>query len=86
MLRPEQINTFLCYLFLKKTCHSKVKSFHRLVLFHLLTSKKNNFFQVYLNNKTQIDPVLDKVKAQLNEISGKVAAMIPQAKPAEKTE
>merc|ERR1712110_142170 len=42
--------------------------------------------KVYLNNKTQIDPVLDKVKAQLNEISGKVAAMIPQAKPAEKTE
>jgi hypothetical protein len=39
-----------------------------------------------LNNKAQIDPVLDKVKAQLNEISGKVAAMIPQAKSAEKTE
>ena len=43
-------------------------------------------FQVYINNKTQIDPVLDKVKAQLSEISGKVTAMIPQAKPAEKTE
>lgn len=43
--------------------------------------------KIYLNNKTQIDPVLDKVKAQLNEISGKVTAMIPQqAKPAEKTE
>lgn len=40
--------------------------------------------KVYLNNKTQIDPVLDKVKAQLNEISGKVTAMIPQAKAAEK--
>jgi len=36
--------------------------------------------KIYLNNRTQIDPVLDKVKAQLNEISGKVAAMIPQAK------
>merc|ERR1711997_1004291 len=42
--------------------------------------------KIYLNNRTQIDPVLDKVKAQLNEISGKVAAMIPQAKAAEKTE
>merc|ERR1739844_91799 len=42
--------------------------------------------KVYLNNKAQIDPVLDKVKAQMNEISGKVTAMIPQAKPAEKTE
>merc|ERR1712111_179712 len=40
--------------------------------------------KVYLNNKAQIDPVLDKVKAQLSEISGKVTAMIPQAKPAEK--
>jgi hypothetical protein len=39
--------------------------------------------KIYLNNRTQIDPVLDKVKAQLNEISGKVAAMIPQAKAAE---
>ena len=37
-------------------------------------------------NKAQIDPVLDKVKAQFDEISGKVFAMIPQAKPAEKTE
>ena len=43
----------------------------------------NIFLQIYLNNRTQIDPVLDKVKAQLNEISGKVAAMIPQAKAAE---
>merc|ERR1712150_223440 len=42
--------------------------------------------KVYLNNKAQIDPVLDKVKAQFDEISGKVFAMIPQAKPAEKTE
>ena len=48
--------------------------------------KKKYIFQVYINNKTQIDPVLDKVKAQLSEISGKVTAMIPQAKPAEKTE
>jgi len=39
--------------------------------------------KVYINNKTQIDPVLDKIKAQLNEISGKVTAMIPQAKPAD---
>lgn len=39
--------------------------------------------KVYINNKTQIDPVLDKVKAQLSEISGKVTAMIPQAKAAE---
>ena len=49
---------------------------------------KNCFlnFQVYILNKAQIDPVLDKVKAQFDEISGKVFAMIPQAKPAEKTE
>merc|ERR1712218_219693 len=39
--------------------------------------------KVYINNKTQIDPVLDKIKAQLNEVSGKVFAMIPQAKPAD---
>ena len=43
-------------------------------------------FQVYIMNKAQIDPVLDKVKAQFDEVSGKVFAMIPQAKPAEKTE
>jgi hypothetical protein len=42
--------------------------------------------KVYIMNKAQIDPVLDKVKAQFDEISGKVFAMIPQAKPAEKTE
>merc|ERR1739838_222892 len=42
--------------------------------------------KVYLNNKTQIDPVLDKVKAQFDEIWGKVGAMIPQAKAVEKTE
>merc|ERR1712099_215572 len=36
--------------------------------------------KVYLNNKTQIDPVLDKVKAQLNEVSDKVTALMPQAK------
>ena len=50
---------------------------------------KNRFFsnfQVYILNKAQIDPVLDKVKAQFDEISGKVFAMIPQAKPAEKIE
>ena len=40
-------------------------------------------FQIYLNNKTQIDPVLDKVKAQFDEIWGKVGAMIPQAKAVE---
>jgi len=39
--------------------------------------------KVYINNKSQIDPVLDKLKAQVNEISGKVTAMIPQAKAAE---
>jgi len=39
--------------------------------------------KIYLNNKTQIDPVLDKVKAQFDEIWGKVGAMIPQAKPVE---
>merc|ERR1712223_396792 len=39
--------------------------------------------KVYINYKDQIDPVLDKVKAQLGEISSKVTAMIPQAKAAE---
>jgi len=33
--------------------------------------------KLYLQNKTQLDPVLDKVKAQFNEISGKVTALIP---------
>lgn len=40
--------------------------------------------KIYLNNKAQIDPVWDKVMAQFNEIFGKVTAMIPQAKAAEK--
>merc|ERR1712008_131955 len=43
--------------------------------------------KVYILNKAQIGPVMDKVKAQFDEISGKVFGMIPpQAKPAEKTE
>merc|ERR1711974_559713 len=42
--------------------------------------------KVYIMNKAQIDPVLDKVKAQFDVVSGKVFAMIPKAKPAEKTE
>ena len=40
------------------------------------------WFQIYLNNKAQIDPVLDQVKAKLDEVSGKVFAMIPQGKGA----
>ena len=51
-------------------------------------------FQVYTLNKGQIDPVLDKVKPHFDEISGKLSseisgkvfAMFPQAKAAEKTE
>ena len=39
-------------------------------------------FQVYLNNKSQIDPILEKVKAQYTEISNKVGAMLPQGKAA----
>jgi hypothetical protein len=40
--------------------------------------------KVYLNNKSQIDPVLEKVKAQYKEVSDKVGAMLPQGKaPAE---
>jgi len=50
--------------------------------------------KVYTLNKGQIDPVLDKVKPHFDEISGKLSseisgkvfAMFPQAKPAEKTE
>ena len=34
--------------------------------------------QVYVNNKAQIDPVLDQVKAKFTEVSDKVTAMIPQ--------
>ena len=40
------------------------------------------YFQIYLNNKAQIDPVLDQVKAKFDEVSGKVFAMIPQGKGA----
>merc|ERR1711953_1499672 len=36
--------------------------------------------KIYVNNKAQIDPVLDKVKAKINEVTEKVGAMIPQAK------
>lgn len=39
--------------------------------------------KVYRNNKAQIDPVLEKVKAQYKEISDKVSAMLPQGKAAE---
>jgi hypothetical protein len=38
--------------------------------------------KIYLNNKAQIDPVLDQVKAKMDEVSGKVFAMIPQGKGA----
>merc|ERR1711962_181751 len=31
----------------------------------------------YVNNKAQIDPVLDQVKAKLNEVSDKVTALMP---------
>ena len=37
-------------------------------------------FQIYVNNKAQIDPVLDQVKAKLTEVSDKVTALMPQAK------
>ena len=39
-------------------------------------------FQIYLNNKAQIDPVLDQVKAKIDEVSEKVFAMIPKGKAA----
>ena len=39
-------------------------------------------FQIYLNNKAQIDPVLDQVKGKLDEVSEKVFAMIPKGKAA----
>lgn len=38
--------------------------------------------KIYLNNKAQIDPVLDQVKAKLDEVSEKVFAMIPKGKSA----
>merc|ERR1712212_390976 len=38
--------------------------------------------KIYVNNKAQIDPVLDQVKAKLNEVSDKVTALMPQAKAA----
>ena len=40
------------------------------------------FLQIYVNNKAQIDPVLDQVKGKIDEVSGKVFAMIPQGKAA----
>merc|ERR1712076_303079 len=38
--------------------------------------------KIYVNNKAQIDPVLDQVKAKLNEVSDKVTALMPQGKAA----
>jgi len=38
--------------------------------------------KIYVNNKAQIDPVLDQIKGKLDEVSGKVFAMIPQGKAA----
>jgi len=33
--------------------------------------------KIYVNNKAQIDPILDQVKAKLNEVSDKVTALMP---------
>jgi len=33
--------------------------------------------KIYVNNKAQIDPVLDQIKAKLNEVSDKVTALMP---------
>ena len=41
-----------------------------------------DLFQIYVNNKAQIDPVLDQIKGKFDEVSGKVFAMIPQGKAA----
>lgn len=41
--------------------------------------------KVYLNNKSQIDPVLQKLKAQFKEVSDKVGAMLPQGKAVAET-
>jgi hypothetical protein len=38
--------------------------------------------KIYLNNKAQIDPVLDQVNGKLDEVSEKVFAMIPKGKAA----
>jgi len=38
--------------------------------------------KIYVNNKAQIDPVLDQIKGKFDEVSGKVFAMIPQGKAA----
>merc|ERR1719229_2029923 len=39
--------------------------------------------KIYINNKAQIDPILDQVKAKLTEVSDKVTNMMPQAKAVE---
>ena len=44
------------------------------------------FFQIYVNNKAQIDPVLDQIKAKYSEVSDKVTAMLPAGKEAAKKE
>jgi len=36
-----------------------------------------SFPKVYLNNKAAIDPVLDKIKIQYDEVMGKVTSMMP---------
>merc|ERR1712168_1324508 len=33
--------------------------------------------KIYVNNKAQIDPVLDQIKAKLNEVSDKVTSLMP---------
>merc|ERR1712150_291785 len=38
--------------------------------------------KIYVNNKAQIDPVLDQVKAKIDGVSEKVFAMIPKGKAA----
>lgn len=34
--------------------------------------------QVYLNNKAAIDPILEKVKVQLDELQSKVGGFMPK--------
>ena len=34
-------------------------------------------FQIYVNNRESIDPILEKVKDQLDMVTGKVSAFLP---------
>ena len=43
-------------------------------------------FKVYVNNKAAIDPILEKIKVQLDEVQSKVGGFMPKKAEVKKEE